>query len=89
LKRLTAYTIQDEVQFYQVLAEIQKQDYCLSKEQHELGVIAIAVPVLNAQGKAVAALNCIAQTHRVTEEQLIQQVLPLLRNTAYELRSMV
>ncbi|MBP2545415.1 IclR family transcriptional regulator domain-containing protein [Acinetobacter guillouiae] len=89
LKRLTAYTIQDEVQFYQVLAEIQKQDYCLSKEQHELGVIAIAVPVLDAQGKAVAALNCIAQTHRVTEEQLIQQVLPLLRNTAYELRSMV
>lgn len=89
LKRLTPYTIQDEAQFYQVLHDIQQQDYCLSKEEHELGVIAIAVPILNAQGKAVAALNCIAQTPRITAEQLIQQVLPLLRNTAYELRGMV
>lgn len=89
LKRLTPYTIQDEAQLYQVLATIQKQDYCLSKEEHELGVIAIAVPILNAQGKAIAALNCIGQTHLVLEEQLIQQILPLLRNTAYELRSMV
>ena len=89
LKRLTAYTIQDEIQFYQILNQVQKQDYCVSKEEHEFGVIAIAVPVLNAQGNAVAALNCIAQTHRITDEQLLQQVLPLLRNTAYELRSMI
>lgn len=89
LKRMTSYTIQDEAQFYQVLHQIQQQDYCISKEEHELGVIAIAVPILNAQGKAVAALNCIAQTHRVTEEQLIQQILPLLLNTVYELRGIV
>ncbi|MBI0394443.1 MULTISPECIES: IclR family transcriptional regulator domain-containing protein [Acinetobacter] len=89
LKRLTAYTIQDETQFYQILNQVQKQDYCLSKEEHEFGVIAIAVPVLNGQGDAVAALNCIAQTHRMTDEQLLQQILPLLRNTAYELRCMI
>lgn len=89
LKRLTPYTIQNESQFYEVLAEVQMQDYCLSKEEHELGVIAIAVPILNVQGKAVAALNCIAQTHCMTDGQLMQKVLPLLRNTAYELRSMI
>lgn len=89
LKRLTSYTIQNKDHFYRVLAEIQTQDYCLSKEEHELGIIAIAVPILNAQGVAVAALNCMSQINHVTEEQLIQQILPLLRNTAYELRSMV
>jgi IclR family pca regulon transcriptional regulator len=52
-------------------------------------VIAIAVPVLNAQGKAIAALNCMSQTNRVQESYLIDQVLPLLRNTANELRNII
>ncbi|RZF53611.1 IclR family transcriptional regulator [Acinetobacter halotolerans] len=89
LKRLTAFTETDEAAFLERLKQIAGLDYCLSKEQHELGVIAIAVPVLNAQGQAVAALNCMSQTNRVQENYLIQQVLPLLRNTANELRSMV
>lgn len=89
LKRLTPYTIQKEEEFYQTLNHIQQQDYCISKEEHELGVIAIAVPISNAQGKVIAALNCIAQVNRVTESQLIQQILPLLRNTSYELRGIV
>lgn len=89
LKRLTPYTIQKEEEFYQTLNHIQQQDYCISKEEHELGVIAIAVPISNAQGKVIAALNCIAQVNRVTESQLIQQILPLLRNTSYELRGII
>ena len=61
----------------------------LSKEEHELGVIAIAVPVLDRQGKTIAALNCMSQVNRVTEEYLIQSILPLLQNTAYEIRAMI
>lgn len=89
LKRLTTYTLQDQKQFFHVLDQIQQHGYCLSKEEHELGVIAIAVPLLNAKGKTVAALNCITQTHIFTAEELINQILPLLKNTAFELRSML
>lgn len=89
LKRLTPFTIIDEATFIDVLKSISCSDYCLSKEQHELGVIAIAVPVLNAQGKAIAALNCMSQTNRVQEDYLVQQILPLLRNTANELRNVI
>ncbi|NIE95395.1 IclR family transcriptional regulator PobR [Acinetobacter sp. Tr-809] len=89
LRRLTPFTITDESKFFEVLKGISQADYCLSKEEHELGVIAIAVPVINAQGKAIAALNCMSQTNRVQEDYLIQQILPLLRNTANELRNVI
>lgn len=75
--------------FFEVLKGISLSDYCLSKEEHELGVIAIAVPVFNAQGQAIAALNCMSQTNRVQEDYLVQQILPLLRNTANELRNVI
>jgi len=89
LRRLTPFTITDESNFFEVLKDISQADYCLSKEEHELGVIAIAVPVINAQGKAIAALNCMSQTNRVQEDYLVQQILPLLRNTANELRNVI
>lgn len=89
LKRLTPFTIQNKAQFFDVLEQTAAQDYCLSKEEHELGVIAIAVPILNGQGKAVAALNCMSQTKHVTAQYLIENILPLIRNTAYEIRAMI
>ncbi|WP_130802490.1 IclR family transcriptional regulator PobR [Acinetobacter ihumii] len=89
LKRLTPFTLIDESVFMETLKQISLLDYCLSKEEHELGVIAIAVPIMNAQGRAIAALNCMSQTNRVQESYLIDQVLPLLRNTANELRNIV
>ena len=89
LKRLTPFTLQSEQDFFQVLKQVSTTDYCLSKEEHELGVIAIAVPIVNTQGQTVAALNCMSQTHRVSDDYLLNNILPLLRNTAYELRSML
>jgi IclR family pca regulon transcriptional regulator len=89
LKRLTPLTITDKDQFYAVLQRVALSDYCLSKEEHELGIIALAVPVLNAQGQTIAAINCMSQSNRTSEEQLIQQVLPLLRHAANELRALI
>lgn len=89
LKRLTPFTIHDESEFYRVLKDVAQQNYCLSKEEHELGVIAIAVPILDQQGNTVAALNCMSQTNRVTGQSLIQNILPLIQNTAYEIRAMI
>ena len=89
LKRLTPHTIQDETLFYNELQQVSQQDFCLSKEEHELGILAVAVPILDSKAKPIAALNCMAQIHRVTDEHLIQKILPLLQNTAYEIRAMI
>ena len=53
-------------------------------QQERIGVIDF-----DAQGQAVAVLNCMSQTNRVQEDYLVQQILPLLRNTANELRNVI
>ncbi len=89
LKRLTPYTIQDEADFYKVLQQVAKQDYCYSKEEHELGVHALAVPVYAQQSKIVAALNIISPTMNTSEDYLLNKILPLLQDTARELRNVL
>ena len=89
LKRLTPCTIIDEVIFLQTLKDILSLDYCLSQDEHELGIIALAVPIYNAKGEVIGALNCIASTQQVDSHYMLSQVLPLLRNTANELRNVV
>ena len=86
---MTPLTITNKEIFYEQLKTIALSDYCLSKEEHELGIVALAVPVLNAQGEVIAAINCMSQTNLTSEGYLIQEVLPLLRQAANELRGLI
>ncbi|PVZ88352.1 IclR family transcriptional regulator [Serratia sp. S1B] len=89
LKRLTPFSVTNESEFLQELEKIAQQDYCISQQEHELGIIAIAVPIFDAQGRAIAALNCIGQQQRIDENYLIKSILPLLRHCAQEIRNML
>jgi len=89
LRRLTAFTNTDEIIFLNILKQVSIQNYCLSIDEHELGIIALAVPIIDSTGKYIAALNCISQKNKVTHDYLIKQILPLLRNTALEMRGML
>ncbi|WP_445115829.1 IclR family transcriptional regulator PcaU [Acinetobacter sp. WZC-1] len=89
LKRLTRYTCTDNSEFMELLNHIREQDWCYSGEEHELGVHALAVPVYNAKGNVIAALNIVSPTMRTTREYLVQQILPLLLDTMRELRQVL
>lgn len=89
LKRLTSYTIVDPQLFLKILKDVSQLDYCISTEEHELGITAIAVPILNMQGDTVAALNCIGSSNRINSNYLIQKILPLLKQTAHDLRAIL
>lgn len=89
LKRLTPYTITDQAVFLDILKDVNRHDYCISTEEHELGITALAVPILNMNGDTIAALNCIAPSHRVNEQYLVQNILPELKKTAHDLRAIL
>lgn len=89
LKRLTAYSCVDPTALLQQLAEIHQQDWCYCAEEHELGVHALAVPILDQQGHIVAALNIVTPTARCSKAYLIQQILPLLQHAAQQLRQVI
>lgn len=89
LKSMTKYTYTENEAFLALLDEVKADDWCYSSEEHELGVHALAVPIYAQNTKVIAALNIVSPTMRTSKEYLIQQILPLLQDTARELRNIL
>ena len=89
LPRLTALTCTDMAKFRELIAQIKTDDYAVASQEHELGVHALAVPVRNAQGKTVAALNVVTLPTRLEPQALHRELLPLLQEAAQGLRTLV
>jgi IclR family transcriptional regulator, pca regulon regulatory protein len=89
LPRLTAHTVTDARRFREVIDKVRVDDYCLTSEEHELGIHALAVPVRNLQGKTVAALNVVAAPQRLPAQVMQQTLLPLLIEAASALRTLL
>ncbi|MCA0324751.1 MAG: helix-turn-helix domain-containing protein [Proteobacteria bacterium] len=89
LPRLTPHTTTGQRAFRALLTEVAHQDYCMASDEHELGVQAVAVPLRNAQGATVAALNVIAPPGRFDPAAVQEAVLPRLRAAARDLRAVL
>lgn len=89
LPRLTAYTQTDAPALRAAIDQARAEDCCIASEEHELGVLALAVPLRDLQGHAVAALNVVTAPQRLSPERLKRDVLPLLQDAARELRALL
>lgn len=89
LKRLTKHTVTDPAVFRQQLQQIKSQEWCYACEEHELHIHAIAVPIFQSTSRVIAALNMVSTTSRCSTPLLQQDMLPLLQNTARELRQVL
>jgi IclR family pca regulon transcriptional regulator len=89
LSRLTAHTASQANALRQKLKLVAKQDYCLAIQEHELGVDALAVPLRNARGDTIAALNLVRSGAGPNAPDLATRWLPLLQQTAQTLRLLI
>lgn len=89
LPRLTAYTRTDAPALRAAIDQARAEDCCIASEEHELGVLALAVPLRDLQGHAVAALNVVTAPDRLSPERLKRDLLPLLQDAARELRALL
>lgn len=89
LPRLTPLTTTDPKAFRALIEGVRKQDFCLSSEEHELGVHALSVPLRNSRGATVAALNVVASHNRLSPQAMQRDLLPLLFEAARELRPLL
>jgi IclR family pca regulon transcriptional regulator len=85
LTRMTPLTTTDPRVFRSLIEQVRKDDFCLSSEEHELGVHALAVPLRNAKGITVAALNVVASHSRLSTLAMQRDLLPVLFEAAREL----
>ncbi|SHE47366.1 transcriptional regulator, IclR family [Lampropedia hyalina DSM 16112] len=89
LTRLTTHTITEASLFKKTIAQVQRDDYCISNQEHELGIAALAIPLRNMPGQTLAALNVVVDARRITPAQLQAEVLPLMQAQALELRQLL
>jgi IclR family pca regulon transcriptional regulator len=89
LARMTAKTTVDLKAFKALIGQVRAQDWCVAREEHELGIHALAIPLRNMQGETVAALNLVAPPARMDERAIEREWLPLLLDAARELRPLL
>jgi IclR family pca regulon transcriptional regulator len=86
LEPLTLHTVTDPDRLADVLAEVADQGFALLDQELEEGLRSIAVPVHDASGGVVAAMNVSASARR-TPEAIRTELLPPLRQAAREIES--
>ncbi len=82
MERLTPLTVTDEQQVRVALDEVRQQGWCLLDQELEVGVRSIAVPLHDSAGRVFAAMNISTNATRVASERLLNDYLPVLRETA-------
>lgn len=82
LEALTSQTVTDPDALRAELRAVRDQGYATTVDQLDYGITALAVPIRDAQGRTIAALNSSGYTGMVTPQDLIDGRLPALREAA-------
>ena len=85
----TERTITSPGKLREVLTATRQAGYAIADQEMELGIRSIAVPVSDTSGKAVAGINVIVQSARVSVRQMKTQYLPQLEGAARELGTLL
>jgi IclR family pca regulon transcriptional regulator len=65
-----------------ILADVRESGYALIDQEMEDGLRSVAVPVRDSAGGVIAAMNVSVNSHRVTIQELREEILPQLREAA-------
>lgn len=88
-RALTPHTVTDPDRLTEILTEVRAQGYCIVDQELELGLISIAMPLINARGEVVAAFNLSGQVQRSSAEDMAERFLPGMRQLQALLRPMI
>lgn len=89
---LVAYTPHTKADMASITIElgvVAAQGFAVIDQELEIGLCSIAVPLVNAHGKVVAAINIGAQTARAPTSRMIAHFLPLMRKLQAEVRPLL
>lgn len=76
--KFTEHTITDIDRLIETLLKIKKEGYALDFSERDPGVICIAAPIYNFEGRMQAAISVSTPAQRITEERIEKEILPSL-----------
>ncbi len=88
-KANTPFTKTDPDALLDELSKVRKQGFALIDQELEIGLRSIAVPLENARGRTVAALNIGAPAAHAAAEEMVERYLPAMRAVQAALRPLL
>jgi IclR family KDG regulon transcriptional repressor len=73
----TQNTITDKITFEKQLEQIRKRGFALDKQEFEIGLICVAIPIFNQNNEVVASLSASGPANRFKKEELENYVATL------------
>ena len=89
LQSFTPYTTIDKSELRALIQKVRRSGYSLVDQELEIELRSIAVPVQNAGGRVIAAMNVSAQASRTGKKQMLDLFLPALRDAAMKMRPLL
>lgn len=71
------------------LDEVRKQGFATTYQELEVGLCAASAPVYGRDGKVIAAVNASTFTSRASPEQLLNEFVPAVRETAMKISKLL
>ena len=82
IEPLTRHTLTDIDTLFAKVLQARRQRWCLVNQELEEGLISVAAPIVNRQGRMVAALNITGQANRTNAKVMQETMLPALMEAA-------
>lgn len=89
LEKFTRNTVTEKEELKAILDKVRRQGYCIVEQELEPDLRSLAIPIHNASGRVVAAINVGAQASRTSRKQMLEQYLPVLRDAAFKMRPLL
>jgi IclR family transcriptional regulator, pca regulon regulatory protein len=89
LQSFTPYTTITKSELRALIQKVRRNGYSLVDQELEIELRSICVPVHNAGGRVIAAMNVSAQASRTTKKQMVDRFLPALRDAAMKMRPLL
>jgi IclR family pca regulon transcriptional regulator len=76
---LTPHTVTEIGKLMAILAEVRTQGHAIVDQELELGLVSLAMPLVNGRGQVAAAFNLSVQSQRVAGDEIETNLLPRMR----------
>jgi IclR family pca regulon transcriptional regulator len=84
---LTERTVTNPVRLRQLIDSARRSGYAVIVDELAYGVIALAVPVFDQQGRVVASLNTSSHSRRINKTKLVRERLKMLQQVSRQISS--
>ena len=89
LESHTRYTITDSVELRAVIEKVKRSNHCLVDQEFEIDLRTLAIPIQNASGRVIAAMNIAARASETGKKQMLDEFLPVMRDAAANMRPLL